>query len=272
MGDLAMSGTGPSLVRRPLGWNLAPADVLRLVRQDAHPVALCGTWAGGTDVVAAQPVAVRAAPGQLSEVLDGDFAGLAAAGDDPAFGGGWIGYLGYSAGGEALPPTGPRALPAWWFGYYDHVLGRDRATGDWHFEALWTEERADALEDRFAELTRRAVTAAARPAASRAPGYAFGPFRLVPSAGRHQEAVRQAVEYIHQGDIFQANITLRATAEFAGDPLDAFCQGVTALDPPYAAFIGVSAPGAGRAAVASLSPELFLRRTGDTVTSKPIKG
>ncbi len=267
-----MSGTGPSLVRRPLGWNLAPADVLRLVRRDAHPVALCGAWAGGADVIAAQPVAVRAAPGQLSEVLDGDpGGGLGAAGDGPAFGGGWIGYLGYSAGGEALPPTGPRALPAWWFGCYDHVLRRDRATGEWHFEALWTEERADALEERFAELTRRA-DAAAGPAASRAPGYAFGAFRLVPGAARHQEAVRQAVEYIHQGDIFQANITLRAAAEFAGDPLDAFCQGVTALDPPYAAFIGVSAPGAGHAAVASLSPELFLRRTGDTVTSKPIKG
>ena len=37
---------------------------------------------------------------------------------------------------------------------------------------------------------------------------------------------------------------------------------MTALDPPYAAFVGVSAPGAGHAAVASLSPELFLRRTG----------
>jgi para-aminobenzoate synthetase/4-amino-4-deoxychorismate lyase len=84
--------------------------------------------------------------------------------------------------------------------------------------------------------------------------------------------VRKTVEYIRQGDIFQANITLRAEAEFAGDPLHAFCQGVTALDPPYAAFIGVSAPGAGHAAIASLSPELFLRRTGDTVTSKPIKG
>src|SRR6185312_6846538 len=50
------------------------------------------------------------------------------------------------------------------------------------------------------------------------------------------------------------------------------CRGVTTLDPPYAAFVGVSAPGEGHAAVASLSPELFLRRTGETVTSKPIKG
>ena len=62
-------------------------------------------------------------------------------------------------------------------------------------------------------------------------------------------------------------------AEFVGDPLDAFCRGVTDLDPPYAAFIGVSAPGAARAAVASLSPELFLRRVGGHRRPlRPIKG
>ena len=274
-----MSGAGPFVARRPLGWDLAPADVLRLVRNDAHPVALCGAWDGGADVIAAEPVAVRSAPGRLDDVLDSDLGDLGVAGEDRTFGGGWIGYLGYSAGGEALPPTGPRALPAWWFGYYDHVLRRDRATGEWHFEAVWTQERAEALERRFDELNCRAalVMSGSAPAgtelANTGPaGYEFGPFRLIPGADRHQEAVRRAVEYIHQGDIFQANITLRAEAEFAGDPLDAFCQGVTALDPPYAAFIGVSAPGAGHAAVASLSPELFLRRVADTVTSKPIKG
>jgi hypothetical protein len=145
------------LVRRPLGWSLTPADVLRLVRPDPHPVALCGAWTGDGDVIAAAPVAVRAAPGPLAEVLDGDLGDLD--GDDrgQAFGGGWIGYLGYSAAGEALPPAGPRALPAWWFGYYDQVLHRDRATGEWHFEALWTQERADALEKRFDELNRRAA-------------------------------------------------------------------------------------------------------------------
>jgi para-aminobenzoate synthetase / 4-amino-4-deoxychorismate lyase len=269
-----MSGAGPLVVRRPLGWDLTPADVLRLVRNDAHPVALCGGWVGGTDVIAAEPVAVRMAPGSLDEVLDSDLGDLGVAGQDRAFGGGWMGYLGYSAGGEALPPTGPRALPAWWFGFYDHVLLRDRASGEWYFDALWTQERADVLERRFDELNCRAalVLSGGAPAGTGPAGYEFGPFRLIPGADRHQEAVGRAVEYIHQGDIFQANITLRAEAEFAGDPLDAFCQGVTALDPPYAAFVGVSAPGAGHTAVASLSPELFLRRTADTVTSKPIKG
>jgi len=42
-----MSGAGPFVARRSTGWDLTPADVLRLVRNDAHSVALCGAWAGG---------------------------------------------------------------------------------------------------------------------------------------------------------------------------------------------------------------------------------
>jgi para-aminobenzoate synthetase/4-amino-4-deoxychorismate lyase len=271
-----MSGrTEFSVIRRPLRWELAPAEALRLVRDDPHPVALLGTWADGADVVAAAPAVVRSAPGPLADVFGSPLPAL----KDGAFGGGWIGYLGYSAGGEALAPAGPRRLPAWWFGWYDNVLVRDRATGEWFFEALWTDARAAALERRFADLAARATEPAPRG------DYAFEPFRLTPGAAGHREVVARAVKYIHQGDIFQANICLRAEAEFAGDPLDAFCQAAEELRPPYAAFIGISAvpastavpataavPAVTRAAVASLSPELFLRRAGHTVTSKPIKG
>ena len=265
-----MSGSEePRLEIRPLRWDLGPADVLRLVRADAHPVALFGAWTGGSDVVASEPLLTRSAPGvpgmpgALGEVFDapcppGPVPGHAGS----AFGGGWIGYLGYSSAGEALPPNGERRLPAWWFGYYDHVLRHDRASGEWYFEALWTPARADALERRYADLSRRAASAPPS-----APGYTCGPFRLAPAAEGHKAAVRQTVEYIRQGDIFQANICLRAEAGFTGDPLDAFCQAATVLSPPYAAYI---APPGG--AVASLSPELFLRRTDDTVVSRPIKG
>src|ERR1700733_785359 len=199
-----MSGrTEFAVVRRPLGWQLTPPQVLRLVRTDAHPVALFGTWAGGRDVVAAEPALVRSAPGSLDEVLDAPFSPAVGA----AFGGGWIGYLGYSAGGEALPPTGPRALPAWWFGYYDHVLRRDRTPGQGHLEALWTQERAEALERRFDELNCRAALVLSGTAPTGAvladtgladnglagtvlvdngladtgpAGYEFGPFHLIP--------------------------------------------------------------------------------------------
>jgi para-aminobenzoate synthetase / 4-amino-4-deoxychorismate lyase len=258
--------SGIRLVRRPLHWNLTPAQALRLVRTDPHPVALFGAWAGGSDIVGSRPLRTRCGPGgSLGDVLDD-------APETPApaagFGGGWIGYLGYSAAGEALPPSGARRLPAWWFGFYDHVLRRDRATGEWFFEALWTDDRAEDLERRFADLSRRAVSPP--PAPSR---YECGVFRLVPSPDGHRAAVRRTVEYIGQGDIFQANICLRAEASFSGDPLDAFCQALTSIDPPYAAFVAPGGAGiAGDGAVASLSPELFLHRTGSTVVSKPIKG
>jgi para-aminobenzoate synthetase/4-amino-4-deoxychorismate lyase len=261
-----------------LGWDISPVAALRLVRADAHPVALLGTWADGNDVIASEPLLVRCAPAAptepgsasaLADVLDSPWPSGAttALAPGPAFGGGWIGYLGYSAAGEALPPGGERRLPAWWFGYYDHVLRRDQATGGWFFEALWTAGRAGTLDRRFEVLSRRAARATEASQAADDRAYACAPFRLIPSASDHKAAVGRTVEYIGQGDIFQANICLRAQASFEGDPLDAFCRAVTLLSPPYAAFMAV--PGG---AVASMSPELFLRRTGRAVMSRPIKG
>jgi para-aminobenzoate synthetase/4-amino-4-deoxychorismate lyase len=255
-------------MRHALDWDLSVADVLRMVSGDAHPVALAGAWAGGSDIIASNPVAISR---QLS-VFDGCFR------EEPGgFGGGWIGYLGYGSAAGYLPvppaPGGLRHLPESWWGYYDHVLRRDRATGQWYFEALLpaggrnfsTAEaaRGEALEARLAELRRRA--AAGPPAAV---PYEVGPFTLTPSPAEHQESVRRAVDYVRQGDIFQANICLRLEAAFRGDPLEAFCAAVTRLNPPYAAFLRLP----GGAALASLSPELFLRRTGDHVQSSPIKG
>jgi para-aminobenzoate synthetase / 4-amino-4-deoxychorismate lyase len=250
------------LVRRPLDWQLSAADVLRLVRDDPHPVALTGAWAGGSDIVAASPVRVCGPPGPVADVLATPLPGRPAQGG-AAFGGGWIGYLGFGLAGQFLPvpppPGEPRQLPAWWFGYYDHVLRRDRATGRWVFEALCTPDRAAALDRRFRELTSR-PQAAPR-------DYTCGPFRLTPTPDEHRAAVRQTIDCIRRGDVFQANICLRLDAEFSGDPLDAFCRAVMELDPPYAAFLRTP-----DGAVASLSPELFLRRTGTSVLTQPIKG
>jgi aminodeoxychorismate synthase component I len=261
------------LVRRALSWDLQPGDVLRLVRDDAHPFALVGAWAGGGAVIASEPLVTRSPPQRLADVLDSPWPGpgprprgdLGDLGDLGGFGGGWIGYLGYALAGDLvrLPPApgGPRRLPAWWFGYYDHVLRQDGRSGRWFFEALWAPERADALERRFGDLVARARSA------PEPRGYACGDFGLVPSAGEHRKAVRRTVEYIRQGDIFQANICLRLEASFRGDPLDLFCRGVAALHPPYAAFARV--PGGD---LASMSPELFLRRARRTAVSRPIKG
>ena len=278
-------GSAPRVMVRSLDWDLAPVEVLRLVRSDAHPVALFGAWADGADVISSEPMLVRSPPQSIGDVLDsacapGDWvnggvgghaeqarqlrAGLADPGV-PSFGGGWIGYLGFGFGREVLPvppaPGGARRLPMWWFGYYDHVLRRDQATGKWWFEALWTAGREQVLERRFEELSARAGAGSRQ-----ARGYCCGDFLLAPPTAEHKAAVSRAVDYIWRGDIFQANICLRLEAGFDGDPLDAFCQAAV-LQPPYAAFLRV--PGG---AVASLSPELFLRRKGRTVLSRPVKG
>ena len=245
---------------RPLDWDLSAADALRLVRHDPHPVALLGAWADGSDIVASCPAATSDQP---DTPFSTDLAGPTG---EARFGGGWIGYLGFAAARRFLPipppPGEPRRLPACWFGYYDHVLRRDRATGRWFFEALITPGREQLLEQRLAELSRRAGTPGPGPRA-----YTSGTFQLITSPEEHKAAVRETVRRIRRGDIFQANICLRFEADFHGDPLDAFCRAAAELDPPYAAFLNVP-----RGAIASLSPELFLRRTGALVQSRPIKG
>ncbi len=253
------------MICEALDWQMPAAAVLRLVRGDAYPAALTGTWAGGSDIVCSEPAVVCCAPGQPWDALDRPWPARPT-GDCPAFGGGWIGYLGTGLTGEVLPvppPPGARRLPSWWLGYYDHVLRRDRASGRWFFEALATPERAGTLQARLAEFRDRARRSPAEPR-----GYSCGEFRIIPSPAGHRSAVRRAIGYIRRGDIFQANICLRLEAGFDGDPLDAFCATVTLLDPPYAAFL---CPADG-CAVASLSPELFLRRNGTAVSSRPIKG
>ena len=138
-GDHAICGTVPRGVPGP-GLDLV-SDLLRLVRADPHPVALLG-GPGPVAVTSWPPtrsgVAVR--PGPAADVLDAPLPDLAHDQAGAAFGGGWIGYLELAVAGQVLPvppaPGAPRQLPAWWFGYYDHVLRRDRATGRWWFEAL----------------------------------------------------------------------------------------------------------------------------------------
>src|SRR5215469_6501242 len=257
---------GPRIVRRELPGELSAADVLALVRNDEHPFALIGAWAGGGALVGSQPVALAGPPEPIDRVLGG--AASAASGSGwprlPSFGGGWIGYLGYGAL-EAAPRGSAGeagALPAWWLACYDHVLVQDPRTGSWWFEALITRGREAVIEDRYRELADR-LGGGLVPRR----GYQCGEFAVTPQPQAHVDAVRAAVGLIRRGDLFQANITLRLEAGFRGDPAEFFGRGVEALQPRYAAFL--SPPGG---AIASFSPELFLRRTGREVMTSPIKG
>ncbi|HEV3054178.1 MAG TPA: aminodeoxychorismate synthase component I [Solirubrobacteraceae bacterium] len=255
---MAAGGQPETVVRRPLDWDFAPEEAALLVRGDARPFALVGTWADSLAVIGSEPVRVAGADEDPFALLD-DL--LPATGPAGAVAGGWFGYLGYELARRLEPvgasPPVAETLPPFALAFYDHVLRLDR-DGQWWFEALWTSPRADALDRRMTELTGRA--AAPRP-------FTTDLWRATPGPVGHGRAVAACRERIHAGDLFQANICVRLDSRLDGDPLDLFAQAAAALRPDRAAF--VAGPWG---AVASLSPELFLQRSGRHVLSAPIKG
>ena len=246
------------VLRRPLEVALSATDVLRALRDEPGLCALIGDWHAGAAIIAIDPVRIANDP---FDVLDEE-SGV----DGDGFGGGWIGYVGYQLGStlETLPPAPPRptALPDHHLAYYDCVLRLDAATGQWWFEAIATADRGHAHDATYIRL--RDLLATLRPATRE---YTISPFTMTPSAAHHRSVVASTLDHIVAGDIFQANLCTRLEATLDGDPLDVFCAGVEALQPRFAAY--VATPGG---AVASLSPELFLRRTGRDVRTSPIKG
>jgi para-aminobenzoate synthetase/4-amino-4-deoxychorismate lyase len=266
--DVLASAAPPRAVRVALAGDVPAAHAAQLVRGDARPFALVGGWAGASALAGSAPVRV-AQPGEDPFAL---LDALPAVPDDAPggfVGGGWFGVLGYGLGRrlEALgaPPYGRAAerLPEALLGFYDHLLRRDR-DGAWWFEALWTDARAPALQARLEELRARVSAGVPGPAAVRT-----APWRAAPGPGGHARVVQACRERIAAGDLFQANLALRLRSRLEdGEAADLFARGVAALAPDRAAWLS----GDDGAAVASLSPELFVTRQGDVVRSAPIKG
>jgi para-aminobenzoate synthetase component I len=208
------------------------------------PAALTGEWFGALAVIAPS-VAVRPVP-----VTDA----FAVAPDDhipesAAVGGGWVGYLSYpDAGADGRGHRMPEAAGGW----TDCVLRRDR-DGQWWYESLSGAPMPEWLN---AALARK-------PGPPRECRIDWG------TADRqtHRDGVLACLEAIRAGEVYQACVCTRFTGTVAGAPLDFFVDGIARTSPARAAF--VAGPWG---AVASLSPELFLRRRGAVVTSSPIKG
>jgi anthranilate/para-aminobenzoate synthase component I len=260
------------LVRVPLTSNLTPTDVLRTAREDRHAFGLLGDWAGGGAVIGSDPLTTGSETDDPFELIArvprmrSDRVPAQSVDGGAGVGGGWVGFLGYQAGGlvERLPPAPVRPVPLAMssFSFYDHVVRYERRARRWWFEALWAPENADRLEERQACWARR--LAAGSPSRM---SFECGDFSTVPSRVEHVEAVGRALGHIVAGDVFQVNVCLRLEAAFHGDPLDLFCLAVERIRPRYGAYLSHEGGG-----VASLSPELFLRRTGNRVLTSPIKG
>ncbi|OBJ39285.1 aminodeoxychorismate synthase, component I [Mycolicibacterium mucogenicum] len=196
------------------------------------PAALLGDWFGATAIIAPS-VAIE--PVTATEVFD------APTGSGDAIGGGWFGYLSYPDGGHRIPAAAG--------GWSDSVLRQD-ADGHWWYESL----SGATLPDWLANL---------KPAAP-------APYAIdwrAPDRASHRAGVLSCLDAITAGEVYQACVCTRFTGRLSGAPVDFFVDAVARTAPARAAFV------AGEwGAVASLSPELFLSRRGEIVTSSPIKG
>ena len=226
-------GSAPVVLRAIAG---AAAD-----RGLAPPAALIGEWFGSGAVIAPSVIAEPVSHVGVFDVPPG-------AADSGAVGGGWIGYLSYpDAGAGGRPLRIPEAAGGW----TDCVLRQD-GDGLWWYESLsgaplatWV---ADGLQN---PLPPRHFSVTWDDADRRV----------------HRRGVLECLEAIAAGEIYQACVCTQFTGRINGEAVDFFVDAVERTSPARAAYL------AGEwGAVASLSPELFLRRAGDEVVSSPIKG
>lgn len=163
----------------------------------------------------------------------------------------FIGFLGYGAAWPAV--AGASNVPSYAFGRYDAVIAVDHVRGT---TTLVGEPPAVAALE--AALAQTATTPTAR----------CGAVTAEP-ADVHAAAIRDGLEAIARGDVYEVNLARRFEAPFEGDPLALFLAMRDASPVPFGAFVA----GDGFA-IASRSMERFLswdRLSGRLVT-RPIKG
>lgn len=204
------------------------------------PAALTGEWFGASAVIAPSVALLPVDPADAFATRPGS--------DTAAVGGGWIGYLSYpDPGADGRPPRIPAAAGGW----TDCVLRCDRDR-QWWYESLSGAPMAGWLAD-----------ALATPAPERACRIEWDDA----DRAAHRAGVLACLEAIAAGEVYQACVCTQFSGILAGAPLDFFADGIACTAPARAAYL--AGPWG---AVASLSPELFLCRRGDVVTSSPIKG
>ncbi|WP_397575788.1 aminodeoxychorismate synthase component I [Sphingorhabdus sp.] len=146
------------------------------------------------------------------------------------------GFLGYECGQHFLPNLGQeRSGPLAWFGLFRS------------YSTISADVVASYLPD-----PAGAYLSALRPAISRA---------------EYADAFAAVQDYIHAGDMYQANLTFPLSADYAGDPLALYAALRSRAKAGYGGVIYT-----GDAHYLSFSPELFFALKDQRVTTKPMKG
>ncbi|MET0457553.1 MAG: aminodeoxychorismate synthase component I [Mycobacterium sp.] len=239
-----------------IGVSRSAPEVLRSIAAAAarlnlpSPAALTGAWFGSRAVIAPSVAIEAVDPGAVFDVFPG--------GPSEAIGGGWIGYLSYpDAGRDGASPRIPEAAGGW----TDDVLRQD-ANGHWWYESLSGAPAPQWLLDALT-IDAPAVDA---PSVDAPASHCDVQWNQA-DRDEHRTGVEACLEAIAAGEVYQACVCTQMIGTATGSTVDFFADAVARTAPARAAFVAGA-----WGAVASLSPELFLRRVGEDVASSPIKG
>jgi para-aminobenzoate synthetase component 1 len=205
--------------------------------------------------------------GRVQSLLDREFgAGCAPPGDDdlPPFAGGVVLCLAYDLGRETerLPRRCPRdaELPDLLAATHAFVLAEERASGRRLVVGRGTPEQGRAFLAAVEALGREALPAPASLPAVTSVSSSFD------RAG-FMTAVERVREHILLGNVYQVNLAQRFELGWEGSPGD-LQRALRQRSPaPFGGLFGSP-----HGSLVSSSPELFLRRRGGYVESRPIKG
>ena len=258
-----------SLQARPyaveLGTGPEPAALIALLHPDDQPAALWGRWFRGGVVVMRCPLrtVVGSTIADIAALIDDQPSVVTSADERSAapIGGGWLSCAGFGPGTSAAC-------------FYDSLL-RWRPSIGWSFEALGLEGRDDQLHVEL-EAWRGLLGSAASPVEIPVSADTFNTITS-PAKARleYLAGVDSAINRIHAGDFYQLNLCTRLVSRSAITAPALFAHVARRLDPAYGALMSTSDPhqtDVASTAVASFSPELFLRVRGSTVVTQPIKG
>lgn len=200
--------------------------------------------------------------------------------DMPPFTGGAVGYAGYDVVRyvEDLPdaPADDRGLPDMSFAFYDRMLVFDHITKTITVVALaWTKQH-DSLETAYQDASRRIdemIELLNQPAdnlqcldadlpTGKAPA-----FKSNFTQKEFEQAVRDCIEYIRAGDIFQVVLSQRLQLEISCDPFEIY-RSLRVMNPsPFMFYLR-----SGDTTLVGSSPEIMCRVVNNEMTVRPLAG
>lgn len=208
----------------------------------------------------------------------------------PPFQGGAAGILGYELGGAwerlPLPEWDEFALPVLAVGLYDWVIAWDHESDrTWLISQGFPETDSDRRQrraaERLADIREQLERTGAGPTASPIVSPRRDPDRLAPcwsaegpdgllsdfSRESYLAAVESVIDYIHAGDIFQANLSQRLLFPQSISSSELYTRLRECNPAPFAGYMAHDDWG-----LVSASPERFVCLRGGTVETRPIKG